>query len=60
MTTFVTKHMTFRELVIAVKDENLPVEMLEQYRDKIVQVVADMQMELYSSKERSTIHGSKE
>lgn len=37
---------TFRELITLVKDENLPKEKLEQYRDKIIEVVAEMQMEL--------------
>lgn len=37
---------TFRELVELIKDEKLPKEMLEEYRDKIAQVAGDMQLQL--------------
>ncbi len=52
--------MTFRELVIAIKDENLKKEQLEQYHDKISQVTADMQIDLADlMKEEALFMGAK-
>lgn len=38
--------MNLRELLIAVKDENLPLQMIEKYRDEMVHLHSEMQMQL--------------
>lgn len=52
--------MNLKELINAVKDENLTKEQLEQYRDKIAELTVDMQMVLADlQKEEALFMGAK-